>query len=113
MNMNKKDIIAINQEIGESGELQNPGSLEFALSIIKQQRSWLYELSYLVRSMLVDHAFVDGNKRTSLALILLYLKEQGIEYDRQKIVLKVYNISKKNIKDINKIMRLIKNGISC
>lgn len=113
MNINKKDIVSINIEIGESGELQNPGSLEFALGMIKQKKSWLYELSYLVRSMLVDHAFIDGNKRTSLALVLLYLDDKGMECDKQKIVQIIHKISKKSFKDINKIMRLIKSGISC
>ncbi|MCX6706888.1 MAG: hypothetical protein NT001_01985 [Candidatus Woesearchaeota archaeon] len=113
MNINKKDIIAINMEVGESGELQNPSSLEFALSIIKHQKSWLYELSYLARSMLVDHAFIDGNKRTSLALILLYFDDNDVECDKQRIVKAIHKISKQNFKDINKIMRLIKNGISC
>ena len=112
MNINKKDIVAINREIGESGELQNPSSLDFALGVIRQQKSWLYELSYLVRSVLVDHVFRDGNKRTSLALVLLYLDDKGMECDKQRIVQVIHTISKKNITDINKIMRLIKHGFN-
>ncbi|MFC1697991.1 hypothetical protein ACFL1H_06635, partial [Nanoarchaeota archaeon] len=64
--INKKDIIRINQEIGETGELSNESSLDFALHMIKHKKSWLYELSYLIRSILVDHVFKDGNKRTAL-----------------------------------------------
>ncbi len=112
MNLNKKDLISINVDIGETGELQNESSLEFALSIIKQNKSWLYELSYIVRSLLVDHAFRDGNKRTALALVLLYFEDKGVEYDRQKLVNIAYLISKKNARDINRIMRMIKNGIN-
>jgi len=111
MLVNKKDIIRINQEIGCSGELQNRNSLEFAMDIIKSKKSWLYELSYIVRSLLTDHAFQDGNKRTSLALILAYFEYYGKEPDKQLLIYNVFKIAKKNIKDINKIMRNIKNGI--
>ncbi len=110
MEINKKDMIAINIEVGESGNLGNESSLDFALHMIKHKKSWLYELSYLIRSLLVDHSFNDGNKRTALALILLYFDEKSIECDKQKMVKIVHDISKKNIKDINKIARLIKNG---
>ncbi|MBD3313273.1 hypothetical protein GF345_02425 [Candidatus Woesearchaeota archaeon] len=110
MNINKKDIIAINMEIGETGAFNNESSLEFALHLIKHKKSWLYELSYLVRSLLVDHAFRDGNKRTALALVLLYFEDKGFKYDKDSIVRIIYSISKKNITDINKIARMIKNG---
>ena len=55
--LNKKDVIRINQEIGENGHFQNESSLDLALSIIRQKKSWLQELCYLIRSMLVDHCF--------------------------------------------------------
>lgn len=106
--INKKDIIRINQEIGENGSFSNESSLDFALSIIKRKKSWLYELSYLIRSLLVDHAFEDGNKRTAMIILVTYLKNKDLEYDKDKIIKVFWNISKKNITDINKIMRLIK-----
>ncbi|PIN87336.1 hypothetical protein COV19_00445 [Candidatus Woesearchaeota archaeon CG10_big_fil_rev_8_21_14_0_10_44_13] len=110
MEINKKDMISLNIEIGEKGEFHNESSLDFALGIIKQKKSWLYELSYLARSMLADRAFSEGNKRTALALILVYLDYEGIECDKQKMVEMVHKISKKSIDDINKIARLIRNG---
>jgi prophage maintenance system killer protein len=109
-NISLKDIVRTNQEIGETGELQNRSSLEYALSTVKQRRSWLHELSFLVRSLLVDHVFSEGNKRTALALMLTYFEDRNMEYDRQKVVEAVYNISRKNINDINKISRMIKNA---
>ena len=60
----------MNQEIGESGTLHNENSLDFAFSIIRRKKSWLYELSYLIRSLLVDHVFEDGNKRTAMVVLL-------------------------------------------
>ena len=111
MLINKKDIIRINQEIGESGSFSNENSLDFALSIIKQKKSWLYEVSYLIRSILVDHVFSDGNKRTALAIVMFYLEERNLQYDKEKLMRLVWIISKKNVKDINKIMRAIKDVI--
>lgn len=109
--INKKDIVGINKQIGENGELQNGSSLEYALSMIKNKKSWLYELSYLLRSLLVDHAFRDGNKRTALIVLVTYLKDRGIDYNKDDLSRIVWNISKKNITDINKIGRLIKSAI--
>lgn len=107
----KKDLIRINQEIGESGELQNQSSLDYALSTAKHKKSWLYDLSQIVRSLLVDHAFRDGNKRTALALILTYFDYKDIDYDEQRLIFIVHKIAKKNVNNVNKIIRMIKNAI--
>lgn len=111
MLINKKDIVGINKEIGCNGEFSNESSLEFALSIVKQKKSWLFELSYLVRSLLVDHVFQDGNKRTASTVIMTFFDQKNLSYDKEKIIMVILQISKKNINDINKIMRLIKNVI--
>ena len=98
MLINKKDIIAINQEIGENGLFQNESSLDFALSIIKQKRAWLYELSYLVRSLLVDHVFQDGNKRTAFYIILKCLKSINKTFTgrHKDLAYKIVDIAKSN-----------------
>ena len=101
----------MNQEIGEHGSFQNESSLDFALHMLKHQKSWLYNLSYLVRCMLIDHVFTDGNKRTAYVLIRATLEDKGLEGDKQKLYLTVLTIAKKNIRDVHVIMRLIKNGI--
>ena len=111
MILNKKDVMRINQEIGESGVFQNESSLDYALSTAKQNKTWLYETSQILRSLLVDHAFIDGNKRTALAVLLTYLEDKDLEYDKQKIVLIIYQIAKKNVNNSNDIMRMIKNGL--
>ena len=112
MLINKKDIIGINKEIGCNGQFSNESSLEFALSIVKQKKSWLFELSYIVRSLLVDHVFQDGNKRTTSAIIIFYFEQKNFNYNKEKIINVILSISRKNINDINKIMRLIKNVIN-
>ncbi len=111
MNLNKKDLIGINQEIGSNGKLHNEDSIDFAFSIVKQNKSWLYELSYIIRSLLVDHCFEDGNKRTAIIIIITYFESNNLEYDKDKLIKIVWSIAKKNTSDINKIMRLIKNAI--
>ena len=107
--LNKKDIIKINKEIGGHGQLSNENSLEYALSATK--KSWLYKLSFIVKSLLTDHAFKDGNKRTALIIIITYIEDKNLEYDKEKISKTILAISDKNINDINKIQRLIKSAI--
>ncbi|MBN2368037.1 Fic family protein [Candidatus Woesearchaeota archaeon] len=109
MILNKKDIIAFNQEIGESGNLRNESSLEFALSAIKE-KPWMYKLSYLMRCLLVDHCFEDGNKRTALAVAIIYFDYYKMEYEKEKIIQVIYRIAKSNIINVNKIMRMIKDA---
>lgn len=102
---NIKDLIRINQEIGESGDFRNKSSLEFALHYVKQKKSWLFELSYIVRALLIDHPFVDGNKRTALIICQLYFDDNKHEYKKQRLVDILHKIARKNITDINKIVR--------
>ncbi len=111
ISLNKKDLIGINQEIGSTGKFHNEDSLDFALSTAKHKKSWLYELSYITRSLLVDHSFEDGNKRTAIITIITYFENNDLEYDKDKLIKIVWSIAKKNITDINKLMRLIKNAI--
>ena len=111
ISLNKKDLIGINQQIGCNGKIHNEDSIDFALSIAKQNKSWLYELSYIVRSLLVDHCFEDGNKRTAIIVIITYFENNNLDCDKDKLIKTVWSISKKNISDINKLMRLIKNAI--
>ncbi len=104
---NLKDLIRINQEIGEQGLVRNESSITFALGMLKKKKSWLYELSYLVRSIVVDHVFEDGNKRTAYVLGTLYFQDNEKKYDDQKLVENILLIAKKSIVDINKVGRLL------
>ena len=111
MFVNKKDLIRINQEIGEEGIFINESSLDFALDVAKQKKAWLYELSYIIRSLLTDHAFKNGNKRTSLILVALYLEEKSFFYDNQLLVKAIQRITVKCVKNPKMIAGLIKNVI--
>lgn len=103
----KKDVISFNQEIGESGELHNESSLDFALQLAKVKHNWMYEASYLLRSLLTDHVFRDGNKRTALLVAIYYIEENGKECDKEKLVQLMRRIAKNHITHPVKIARLL------
>ncbi|MEK6846329.1 MAG: type II toxin-antitoxin system death-on-curing family toxin [Nanoarchaeota archaeon] len=110
--LTKKDLIRINQEVGERGQFQNESSLDFALSQVKYKKSWLYELAYLLRSLLTDHIFEDGNKRTALALSILYFEEKELEWDGERLIKNIHLLAKHHHKSIEKISRVIKNALN-
>lgn len=105
--LTKKDVVAFNQEIGESGEFHNESSLDFALQLAKVKHNWLYEASYLIRSLLTDHVFRDGNKRTALLVAIYYIEENGKESDKEKLLKLMKRIAKNNITHPVKIARLL------
>ena len=105
--VSKKDIVSFNQEVGERGDFSNEGSLDFALGIAGVKRNWLYELTYLVRSLLVDHVFQDGNKRTCLLLVIYYFDQRHLPYDREKLLTTLHKITKNNISNPVLIARLL------
>ena len=110
INFTKKDIIAINMQFDE-GILTNESSLDYAVTISKRTNSWIKQLAHLIRSILLDHAFKDANKRTSAVLIGTYTEINGYNPDKEEINKIVLKITKKNIKNINEIERLIENAV--
>ncbi|HLC88808.1 MAG TPA: hypothetical protein VJG49_02105 [Candidatus Nanoarchaeia archaeon] len=105
--LTKKDLIAFNREVGEKGDFSNESSLDFALSLAKTKRNWLYELSYLVRSLLVDYVFQDGNKRTAFLVTVYSLEKNKKSFDKEKLLSVMKKIAKNNITNPLKISRLI------
>ena len=103
------EIININKKFAK-GIIVNKSSLEFALSSIKT-KAWIDQVAYLVRAILLDHVFEDGNKRTAAAIIIVYFTEFEIGFDPQKIAQTIIKIVTQNINSINKIKRMIKNVI--
>lgn len=103
------ELEKINKKFEPKSVLKNEGSLHFAISHAARTNDWSKQLAYLLRSLLVDHAFDDGNKRTAAYLILNYFKEHNITMNEDKINRLMIKIATKNIIKINEIMRLIKN----
>ena len=110
MLLSKKAIITINKDLGEKGIIVNEASLGYAIDMAKKSRNWLKSLSTLVRAILIDHVFEDGNKRTAAVVIMVWLEMRNLAYDKDKINQLIIKILKKNITNIDKISRLIKNA---
>ena len=108
---NLKDIIRINQEIGEEGNLANRSALEFALDRIHKEKSWLRQAAFIERALLCDHAFQDGNKRTAFAIFALMTRLGKWECDQEMLLKSVHIIARKSITSISKIERLLKNAL--
>lgn len=108
--MNKKDIIALNKEF-DVGKLHNEASLDFALSYCKQTENWTKALALLVRAILIDHVFEEGNKRTAALLIKTYAEYEGASTYDDKIAHMIKEILLKNITSILRIEEMIKNVV--
>ena len=104
------DLVEINKHFS-NGKIINKSSLQFALSYSKDTKDWIKHLAYLVRSILIDHIFEEGNKRTASALIMSVLEVHKLAYNPQKIDLMIIEILKKNINNITTLRRMIKDAI--
>jgi prophage maintenance system killer protein len=109
MLLSKKSIISINEHF-DNGHVINEGSLDFAINEARKSENWLKSLAILVREILIDHIFEDGNKRTAAAVIIAWLEIENLHYNADKINQLIVKILKKNITNINEIMELIKNA---
>ena len=102
-----KELEKINRTFEPGSKIKNPGSLEFAAEHATREKDWMKKLAYLLRTIVVDHAFEDGNKRTAAYLIFKFFEENKIIIDSQKADRLIIKIASENITDINKIKRLI------
>lgn len=108
--LTKKDVIALNQEF-EEGTLHNEASLDFALSYAKKTENWTKALALLIRAILLDHVFEEGNKRTAALLIKAYAEYEGHNTYDDKIVKLVKEIILKKISNTIKIEDMLKDAI--
>ena len=102
MNISKEDLLRINKGFG--GDLRNDSSLDYAIDM--QQNSKLGEykkLAYLLRAILVDHPFSDGNKRTAFFLAMAFADENKKEVDKDILTHQIVSITKHNETDIRNI----------
>ena len=94
--LTKKDIISFNQRFDE-GNFHNESSLDFALNYANKTENWIKALSFLVRAILIDHVFEEGNKRTVALLIKSYAEYERHEAYTDKVVNLIQEITTKNI----------------
>jgi prophage maintenance system killer protein len=110
MKISKEEIVRINSGFG--GQLRNDASLEFAIQQQDNAKLGEYKkLAYLVRAILVDHPFSDGNKRTAMFIMLAFADEYKKEADTELIKHHVLSIASKNITQIRAIEERLKNAI--
>jgi len=105
----KEDIIELNKQF-DNGKVINNSSLEFALSSSKNTKDWIKGSAYILRAILIDHVFEEGNKRTASIFLISMMEKIKIAYDPYKIDKIIIEIILKNISDINKIRRMIKDA---
>ena len=102
MDISKEDLIRINRGFG--GNLRNDSSLDFAIDIQKNNKLGIYKkLAYLLRAILVDHPFSDGNKRTTAFLCLSFAEENKKQVSQELLLHQIISIAKNNITDIRNI----------
>lgn len=109
--LTKKDLIATNQYFA-NGFLRNEPSLDYALQYQKHNIAWTKKLAHLIRAILIDHIFEEGNKRTTCAILLDYVNYYEYEIKEKTALMMIKNIILKNITSIEKIKQMIEDGIS-
>jgi len=108
--LSQQEIIEINRMF-DQGKVINKSSLEFAVASAKKTKDWITQLAYLLRSIVMDHVFEEGNKRTAAAVFMTYVEIHKKAYDEYKVDLLIRDLIQKKITDIAKIRRMIKNAI--
>lgn len=110
MEFSKKELIGVNKEFG--GNISRDGSLDYALSAQKHKKYGDYKkLAYLWRAILIDYPFADGNKRTALWAAMKFAEKNDKKADTDKLSKLIIKIIKKNIHNIAKIERSLRNAI--
>lgn len=110
MEIRKEDIVRIAEGFG--GVLRNSSSLDFALEKQREVKLGEYKkLAYLLRAILVDHPFSDGNKKTAMFVALAFAEESNKQVDEELLKHHILSIASKNITEIRAIEERMKNAI--
>lgn len=108
--ISKEDLLRVNKGFG--GNLRSDSSIDFVFDKIEDKKLGVYKkLAYLMRAILVDHPFSDGNKRTATFVCLAFASKYNKEVDRELLLHHIVSIAKKNIHEIRNIEWRLKNAI--
>lgn len=108
--LSAKDTIELNRSFS-TGVVVNAGSLDYAVKTQARSRNWLRTAAVFARTILLDHVFEDGNKRTAAAVLMLLMDMNHVAYHpgaMPKIVLKII---KQNMTSITEIERCVRDAI--
>jgi death on curing protein len=116
INILTKDIIDIHDKIikrfgGEKGVIST-SSIDFVLSHFKMDNfneDFFTILSKIIRAIVIDHPFIDGNKRTGLVICESILQDNSFllnitEFEKENFILEVAKL-KKNLTEIRKFLK--------
>ena len=110
MKISKETLLRINHGFG--GDIRSNSSLDFALDKQNDNKIGQYKkLAYLIRAILVDHPFSDGNKRTTIFVAFMFAEENKKQVDRELLLHQIISIAKNNIQNIRNIEWRLKNAI--
>jgi len=111
MDISKEDILKINKEFG--GDLRSDSSIEYAIELQKNKKLGEYKkLAYLLRAVLIDHPFSDGNKRTAAFIVLAFAELHNKKVNKEMLSYQIISIAKNNITDIRNIEWRLRNAIN-
>ena len=88
ISLNKKDLIGINQQVGSNGKFHNEDSIDFALSIAKQNKSERLYRKLSNREIEVLRYLSDGKKNNEISKIL-NLNEKTISTYKLRLLTKL------------------------
>lgn len=110
MDISKEDLLRINRGFG--GNLGGGSSLDYALNLQENKKLGDFKkLAFLLRAILVDHPFIDGNKRTATFLVLNFASYVKKQVDRELLLHHIVSIAKQNISSIRNIEQRLRSCI--
>src|SRR3989339_1649439 len=110
MEISKENLLRINQGFG--GNIRSGSSIDYAIDMQKEKRIGEYKkLAYLLRAVLVDHPFSDGNKRTAMFVAFSFAEQMRKIVDEELLKHHILSIASKNLTEIRAIEERMKNAI--
>lgn len=100
-----EEIQEVNKKFAD-GEIIN-SSIYYAI----EQTSLRDKLSHILRSLVIDHPFHDGNKRTAFIVALLIFERANIKVSRDSLTKLIIKMARENIININEINKLVERCI--
>ena len=93
-----KDIVAINKEVTGEGILLNEGMLHSALSSYHYYTNIELQICSIVRGLIKNHCFKDGNKRTAVVVFLALCEEFSLTpVNDDKLFKNIVHIAENNL----------------
>lgn len=100
-----EEIQEINRRFGD-GKIINT-SIYYAID----QKSVKSNICHLLRALIIDHIFSDGNKRTAYVVARLLFERNNININKDTLLKCIIRIARENISEIGDIGRLVERCI--